>query len=953
MALIGNGVAAETPDAAQAWRPLPEAVHKSERDQRQYQAIRLANGMTVLLISDPNASLSLAAIALPIGSLDDPDSQPGLAHYLEHMVLMGSHRYPQPENLAEFLEKHGGSYNASTASYRTAFYLEVENDALAPAVDRLADALAAPLLDPVNADKERHAVDAELTMARSRDGMRLGMVDAETLNPAHPASRFSGGNLQTLSDKPSHKLQDELVQFWQRYYSARLMKGVLYGNQPLSELADIAARSMGRIADHPASVPAITVPVVTEKQKGIVIHYVPAVPQKQLRIDFRIPNDSEAWRNKTDTFISYLIENRSANTLADWLKSQGLADAVSADSDPVIDRNGGLFTIAITLTKKGLQQRETVVSAVFRYLNLLKEKGIDQRYYTEMAQVLDQQFRYPVITRDMDYIEWLVDLLLRVPVSHALDAPYRAEHFDRDAIAARLAQMTPQNARIWFISPGEPHNKEAYFVQAPYQVEPLTPARIAHWHKQGETLHFALPTLNPYIANDFTVWPVKARPAKPQSLIDEPGLRVFSMPSQYFTDEPRAVIRLLLRNAQINDDARHQVLAALNDYLAGLTLDRTRDQALVAGIDFSTSIDHGLVFNASGFTQHLTELVLTMLRQYAAYTATEAQFEQARAWYRERLDAAEKGKAFELAYDPVRALNTLPYSERTARRQALKAVSLADVLAFRDEVLHTAAPELLVVGNLPDDQVSQFAYAVKKALGSEARARWRAPFPRIDHAQKARLARQGASSDAALAAAYISPEKDEIRSMASSAMLSQILSPWFYNQLRTEEQLGYAVFVVQSVVGRQWGVTFLLQSNHQPPAYLFKRYQAFYRQAEQRLSAMSEAEFAQYRQGKINELLQRPQTMEEEAARFKRDFLFDNDRFDSREQLIAQIRALTAPTLAEDFRRTVIAPQGLALLSQVSGRQKGLDRLAKPQEWRAWPTVSALQRTLPVEKTTP
>ncbi|UNA34630.1 insulinase family protein [Klebsiella pneumoniae subsp. pneumoniae] len=42
---------------------------------------------------------------------------------------------------------HGGSHNASTAPYRTAFYLEVENDALDGAVDRLADAIAAPLLD--------------------------------------------------------------------------------------------------------------------------------------------------------------------------------------------------------------------------------------------------------------------------------------------------------------------------------------------------------------------------------------------------------------------------------------------------------------------------------------------------------------------------------------------------------------------------------------------------------------------------------------------------------------------------------------------------------------------------------------------------------------------------------------------------------------------------------------
>ncbi len=74
------------------------------------------------------------------------------------------------------MKKHGGSHNASTASYRTAYYLEVENDALEPAVDRMADAIAEPILDPGNADRERNAVNAELTMARSRDGMRMAQV---------------------------------------------------------------------------------------------------------------------------------------------------------------------------------------------------------------------------------------------------------------------------------------------------------------------------------------------------------------------------------------------------------------------------------------------------------------------------------------------------------------------------------------------------------------------------------------------------------------------------------------------------------------------------------------------------------------------------------------------------------------------------------------------------------
>lgn len=491
--------------ASTGWQPLAETIHKSQHDQRKYQAIKLADGMTVLLVSDQDAPKSLAALALPVGTLEDPDNQLGLAHYLEHMVLMGSKRFPEPGNLSEFLKKHGGSHNASTASYRTAFYLEVENDALAPALERLADAIAEPLLDPINADRERNAVNAELTMARSRDGMRIGQVNAETLNPAHPSARFSGGNLETLRDKPDGKLHDELLDFYKRYYSANLMVGVIYSNQPLDKLAQLAADTFGRIPNHDAKVPPITVPVVTAEQTGIIIHYVPAQPRKQLKIDFRIDNNSAEFRSKTDTYISYLIGNRSKNTLSDWLQKQGLADSINAGADPMVDRNGGVFSISVSLTDKGLAQRDLVVAAIFEYLKMLAKEGINKSYFDEIAHVLNLDFRYPSITRDMDYIEWLVDMMLRVPVEHTLDAPYLADRFDPKAIAARLAEMTPENARIWYISPDEPHNKTAYFVDAPYQVNKITPQQLKEWQNLEQKVALSLPTLNPYIPDNFSL----------------------------------------------------------------------------------------------------------------------------------------------------------------------------------------------------------------------------------------------------------------------------------------------------------------------------------------------------------------------------------------------------------------------------------------------------------------
>ncbi|MGG4626619.1 pitrilysin [Serratia odorifera] len=939
--------------AAQGWQPLAEKIHKSDHDPRHYQAIKLDNGMTVLLVSDPQAPKSLAALALPVGSLEDPDSQLGLAHYLEHMVLMGSKRYPEPENLSEFLKKHGGSHNASTASYRTAFYLEVENDALEPAVDRMADAIAEPLLDPGNADKERNTVNAELTMARSRDGMRMAQVGAETLNPAHPSARFSGGNLDTLKDKPGSKLHDELTAFYQRYYSANLMMGVLYSNQPLPQLATLAAKTFGRVPNHNASVAPITVPAVTKQQQGIIIHYVPAQPRKQLKVEFRIDNNSAAFRSKTDTYISYLIGNRSQNTLSDWLQKQGLADAINAGADPMVDRNGGVFSISVSLTDKGLAQRDEVVAAIFNYLKMLRSEGVKKSYFDEISHVLNLDFRYPSITRDMDYIEWLVDTMLRVPVEHTLDAPYLADRYDPQAIAQRLEEMTPQNARIWFISPNEPHDKMAYFVNAPYQVNKIDAARFEQWQQLGQGISLSLPALNPYIPDDFTLNQPSHAFTKPELVVNQPGLRVLYMPSRYFADEPKADVTVAFRNAKTMDSARNQVLFSLTDYLAGIALDQLSYQASVGGLSFSTSPDNGLLFNANGFTQRLPQLLTTLIEGYSSFTPTEDQLQQAKSWYLEQLDAAEKGKAFELAMQPVQMLSRVPYSERSERRNLLQTLTLQDVLTYRNALLAEATPELLVVGNMSKQQVDTLASSLKQRLGCSGETWWHGEDVQIAKRQLASLQRPGSSTDSALAAVYVPTGYQEVTGMAYSSLLGQIIQPWFYSQLRTQEQLGYAVFAFPMSVGRQWGLGFLLQSNSKQPAYLYQRYQDFYPKAEQRLRDMSEADFAQYQQALINELKQRPQTLSEEASRFSNDFDRGNFAFDTREKLIAQVQQLTPAKLADFFHQAVIEPNGLAVLSQVSGSSQDKADYAAPQGWQSMPNASALQQTLPRKVATP
>ncbi|KAG8518954.1 Nardilysin, partial [Galemys pyrenaicus] len=138
--------------------------------------------------------LSAAALCVGVGSFADPDDLPGLAHFLEHMVFMGSLKYPDENGFDAFLKKHGGSDNASTDCERTVFQFDVQRKYFKEALDRWAQFFIHPLMIRDAIDREVEAVDS--------------------------------GNAETLKHEPKRNNIDthaRLREFWMRYYSAHYM----------------------------------------------------------------------------------------------------------------------------------------------------------------------------------------------------------------------------------------------------------------------------------------------------------------------------------------------------------------------------------------------------------------------------------------------------------------------------------------------------------------------------------------------------------------------------------------------------------------------------------------------------------------------------------------------------------------------------------------------------------
>ncbi len=111
---------------ARRCRPVRTAIIKSPNDHREYRAVTLANGLIAVLVSDPSTDKAAAALTVYRGSYDDPEGRQGLAHFLEHMLFLGTTKYPDVDEYQNFITTHGGTFNAYTASDHTNYFFDMQ-----------------------------------------------------------------------------------------------------------------------------------------------------------------------------------------------------------------------------------------------------------------------------------------------------------------------------------------------------------------------------------------------------------------------------------------------------------------------------------------------------------------------------------------------------------------------------------------------------------------------------------------------------------------------------------------------------------------------------------------------------------------------------------------------------------------------------------------------------------
>ena len=227
-----------------------------------YLHLTLANGLRVSLRHAPRLKRCAAALRVAAGSHDVPLAWPGLAHFLEHLLFLGTERFPTGEGLMAYVQRQGGQVNASTRERTTDFFFELPEPTFADGLERLADMLTHPRLALEDQLREREVLHAEF-VAWSQDAEAQQQVALlEGLAAGHPLRGFHAGNRDSLPVE-REAFQQALREFHQQFYQSGQMTLSLAGPQQLEALEALAQRfceALNSGPQHPQDMPPALMP---------------------------------------------------------------------------------------------------------------------------------------------------------------------------------------------------------------------------------------------------------------------------------------------------------------------------------------------------------------------------------------------------------------------------------------------------------------------------------------------------------------------------------------------------------------------------------------------------------------------------------------------------------------------------------------------------------------------
>lgn len=888
--------------------------------ERRSVKVRLGNELEAYIVSDPQLKECALALTVEAGNWDD--TAPGMAHFVEHMLFMGSKNYPTIDEFAKFVSDNGGKYNAFTASMQTTYMFSVRPHAFHEATRRLVDFFVHPLFKAEGIADERKAVDQEFSRCIDQDHYRLYYIEKELASKDHPFSHFGCGNLKTLGKVT----RDEVVNFHENKYSSNLMHLVLYSPQPLDQLKALVEQEFSQIKNSHLTKTQHPGPILTHERKQHIV-YLPARQEtKHLEITWELPsylvNNTS---HHTSTLISRILANEAPGSLITELKAKGYGNKVQTSFSRMSQSNA-LFSLEVELTNSGVENHKEVISLIYSHLAALRNAGLPSYLYEDMqtSDRLSYTYQTPQdgfrqAWRDGSTI--LYESLSTFPQEASI-----APAFDETIAEQLLEQLTPRGAAIACIAStgltGAVPSQTEQWTGAEYALEKIAPEQIRSWEMLPPAKSFALPKKNPYLPKSLPTV-TKAAEAKPQSMEDSPSGRFYHCPDSYFA-VPKTSLSFAIKTPKT------EISSARADAYMRLLLEMLRDQSqqtsylakqagMQAGFYFSRGALHLIV---SGWSPSVEPLALQELACLKNLRTDKDHFIRAKERALTSLRYQQKSSPIALASQVSAKIFTSDYMPSEIER-ALIPLQQGDFARFYETLMQKAYVESVTCGAHTLSEASGLKDKAVAALNAK-------PYP--THDQKTRKSlllpttaplaiKQSFAHASNAAQLHIQAPEQTLQSEVLMQLLAKGVRPLFFEELRTNQQTGYANYVSFSKNENVPVLTFTIQSATHSPEELIARYELFLEDYLRKIDTNLSAErFETLRSALVDTYNEPPHNLDEMNGEIRVQAFDYCERFDLRNEKIELAKNLThAETVA--FAKKLFGrknPRRLAILVEGS-----------------------------------
>ncbi|MGR4069987.1 insulinase family protein [Billgrantia sp. C5P2] len=904
--LVTSLAQAQPPDDTAAEEAVDEVVlpHVSPHDNRDYRVLRLDNGLTALLVSDPEADRAAASMNVGVGSAQDPDDLAGLAHFLEHMLFLGTEPFPEADAYQDYLQRHGGSHNAFTAPQDTNYFFDIEPEALPGALDRFSEFFLSPLFNAEKLESERNIVHSEYMSRIRDDGRRENDVLNQVLNADNPTTGFSVGSRETLADRSEGEpsLRERVIDFYERHYDANVMHLALVAPQPLDELEAMVTERFAAIADRGLERPVIEEPLVREGSLPRKVELQSVRDSRQVSFMFPVPDPIQHYRHKPADLLAHLLGHEGEGSLFAVLREAGLADGLSAGVGRGDERHA-LFTVSISLTPAGAERIDEIEATLFAAIEQIREQGLEEWRYAEQAQLAEQQFRFQQHGSTLQSAMRLAMNLARFPMEDVQYAAYRMDGFEPELVAEYLDALRPESLLRVYSGPDVEGERTSPWFDTPWRE--IEPSDASAQPLTG----LALPGPNPFIAEDLAL--LEEQDERPEQLLEAPGFELWHMAEASF-NTPKVEWRFSLQNPAASSDPHHAVLA---DLLAGWLDDSLNEEfyaARLAGHDAEAYAHaRGITLAFSGWRDRQDRVMRRTLEQLLEGDIDEASFERVRYRLQREWRNAPQAALFRQGHRTLAEALMRPHWPTQSLLEASRELTVDDLRDFRQEFLGELRLQALAIGNLDAELARREGQLVAEMLAPTLP---KEAIPdltplRIDDALP--TLHPLTTREESLVLRYLQGSDRSLDAQARLSVLGQVIDTPFYQRLRTEEQLGYVVSAGYSPLLDAPGLSLLVQSPDARSDEIQTHIDAFLEAFGQRLAEMDDADLAPYRQAVHDSLLQRDTSLSGQTNRLWRALSFGDTEFDRRERLAQRVLAVTADDLHDVWPELIESPSAI------------------------------------------